>query len=108
MAVPRRATAFVSCAGMNSVLEALRYGVGLVAVPQTPEQAANVARLVELGLGERLDTKTVGVEALRAAIGRGASDPAVRGSLAGMRRAVLCGGGAARGVGLIERYLRHG
>ncbi|WP_373295456.1 nucleotide disphospho-sugar-binding domain-containing protein [Kitasatospora griseola] len=79
VAVLRRATAFVSHAGMNSVLEALRYGVGLVAVPQTPEQAANAVRPVELGLGERLDAGAVGVEALRAAIGRGASDPVVRG-----------------------------
>ncbi|MEV7122336.1 macrolide family glycosyltransferase [Kitasatospora griseola] len=102
VAVLRRATVFVSHAGMNSVMEALRYGVGLVALPQTPEQAANAARLVELGLGERLDAGAVGVEALRAAIGRGASDPVVRGSLAGMRRGVLRGGGVARGADLVE------
>ncbi|MFJ8441346.1 glycosyltransferase [Kitasatospora griseola] len=65
VAVLRRATAFVSHAGLNSALEALRYGVGLVAVPQAPEQAANAARLVELGLGERLGAGTVGVAAWR-------------------------------------------
>ncbi|PJN28027.1 hypothetical protein [Kitasatospora sp. CB02891] len=59
-------------------------------------------------MGERLDTGAVGAEALRAAIGRVASDPVVRGSLAGMRRAVLRGGGAARGADPVGQRLRHG
>ncbi|MFI9363027.1 nucleotide disphospho-sugar-binding domain-containing protein [Kitasatospora sp. NPDC053057] len=75
LAVLRRASAFVSHAGMNSVMEALTYGVGIVAVPRTPEQAANAGRLVELGLGERLDAATESAGALRAAIDRVASDP---------------------------------
>ncbi len=106
LAVLRRARAFVTHAGMNSVMEALHYGVGLVAVPQTPEQAANAGRLVELGLGERLDADTVSAETLRAAVDRVASDPAVRANLAAMRRAVLRSGGAARGADAIEHYLR--
>ncbi|MFH9347899.1 macrolide family glycosyltransferase [Kitasatospora sp. NPDC017646] len=107
LAVLRRATAFVSHAGMNSVMEALTYGVGIVAVPRTPEQDANAGRLVELGLGERLDdADTANPEALRVAIDRVTSDPAVRADLAEMRRAVRRGGGAARGADLIEGHLR--
>ncbi|MFE4517028.1 macrolide family glycosyltransferase [Kitasatospora sp. NPDC056783] len=102
LAVLRHATAFVSHAGMNSVMEALHYGVGVVAVPRTPEQAANAARLAELGLGERLDADTVNAEALRAAIDRVASDPTVRANLAGMRQAIRRSGGATRGADLIE------
>ncbi|WP_404870214.1 hypothetical protein ACI1MP_32645 [Kitasatospora griseola] len=59
-------------------------------------------------MGEWLDVGAVGVEAPRAAIGRVGSDPVVRGSLAGMRRAVLRGGGAARGADLVGQRLRHG
>ncbi|WBP84963.1 macrolide family glycosyltransferase [Kitasatospora cathayae] len=107
LAVLRRATAFVSHAGMNSVMEALTYGVGIVAVPRTPEQAANAGRLVELGLGERLDdAEPVSPEALWAAISRVAADPVVRADLAEMRRAVRRGGGAARGADLVEQYVR--
>ncbi|GAA1397529.1 hypothetical protein GCM10009639_35080 [Kitasatospora putterlickiae] len=105
-AVRRHAAAFVSHAGMNSVMEALDYGVGLVAVSRTPEQAANAARLSELGLGEHLDADLVSAEALRAAVSRVASDPAVRGNLAEMRHAVQRSGGATRGADVIEHYLR--
>ncbi|MFF4923284.1 macrolide family glycosyltransferase [Kitasatospora sp. NPDC001261] len=107
LAVLRHATAFVSHAGMNSVMEALHYEVGLVAVPRTPEQAANAGRLGELGLGECLDADMVSAEALRAAIDRVASDPAVRVSLAGMRQAILRSGGVTRGADVIEQYLRQ-
>lgn len=106
LAVLRHARAFVSHAGMNSVMEALYYGVGVVAVPRTPEQVVNAERLVELGLGERLAPDAVSVEALRAAIDRVASDREVRANLAGMRRAIRRGGGAGRGADLIEEYLR--
>ncbi|MET8631023.1 hypothetical protein ABZW30_46335 [Kitasatospora sp. NPDC004669] len=87
-------------------MEALHYEVGLVAVPRTPEQAANAGRLGELGLGERLDVDTVSPEALRAAINRVASDPTVRVNLAGMRQAILRSGGVARGADVIEQHLR--
>ncbi|MFK0293269.1 nucleotide disphospho-sugar-binding domain-containing protein [Streptomyces sp. NPDC090442] len=103
----RRATAFVSHTGMNSTMEALYYGVGLIAVPQMPEQAANAGRVVELGLGERLDARTVTAESLRAAVARVATDPAVRENLARMRKVVRESGGAARGADVVEEYLRR-
>jgi MGT family glycosyltransferase len=104
-AVLRHATAFVSHAGMNSVMEALYYGVGLVTFPHTPEQVANAERVVELGLGERMDPDTLTAESLRAAINKVASDPEVRANLAGMREAIQHSGGAARGADMIEDYL---
>ncbi|AIA01293.1 macrolide family glycosyltransferase [Streptomyces noursei] len=105
-AVLQRATAFVSHTGMNSTMEALYYGVGLIAVPQMPEQAANAGRVQELGLGEQLDARTVTAEALRAAVARVASDDAVRANLDRMRKVVRESGGAVRGVEVIEEYLR--
>lgn len=101
----RQAAAFVSHAGMNSTMESLYYGVGLVTVPQMPEQAANAERAQELGLGEQLDAATVTVESLRAAVTRVASDSAVRANLDRMRKVVRESGGAARGADLIEEYL---
>ncbi|MFG3114506.1 macrolide family glycosyltransferase [Streptomyces sp. NPDC048197] len=105
-AVLRHADAFVSHTGMNSTMEALYYGVGLIAVPQMPEQAANAGRVQELGLGEQLDAATVTAESLRAAVTRVASDPTVRANLDRMRKVVRESGGAARGADVVEDYLR--
>jgi MGT family glycosyltransferase len=66
VAVLRHASAFLTHAGMNSVMEALYHGVPLVAVPQIPEQRAVAARAAELGLGVVVGTPTP--EALRAAV----------------------------------------
>ncbi|MEU9121009.1 macrolide family glycosyltransferase [Streptomyces sp. NPDC048506] len=105
-AVLRHATAFVSHTGMNSTMEALYYGVGLVAVPQMPEQAANAGRVAELGLGEKLDPATVTAASLRAAVDRVVADSTVRANLDRMRKVVRESGGAARGADVIEEYLR--
>lgn len=105
-AVLRHADVFVSHAGMNSTMEALYYGVGLVTLPQMTEQAANAGRAQELGLGVQLDPATVTAESLRAAVTRVASDPAVRSNLDRMRTVVKSSGGAARGAEVIEDYLR--
>ncbi|GFE27008.1 macrolide family glycosyltransferase [Streptomyces nigrescens] len=105
-AVLRNAAAFVSHAGMNSTMESLYYGVGLITVPQMPEQAANAGRVQELGLGEQLDAATVTAESLRAAVARVTSDSAVRANLDRMRKVISESGGAVRGVDVIEEYLR--
>ncbi|MGG2461219.1 macrolide family glycosyltransferase [Streptomyces sp. RGM 3693] len=105
-AVLQRATAFVSHTGMNSTMEALYYGVGLIAVPQMPEQAANAGRVRELGLGEQLDARTVTAETLRSTVARVASDATVRTNLDRMWKVVRESGGAARGAEVIEEYLR--
>lgn len=104
LAVLRRAEVFITHAGMNSVLEALACGVGMVALPETPEQATNADRLQELGLGERLDTDALTPQALHAAVTRVATSAEICGNLARMRAAVQRGGGAARGADLIERH----
>jgi UDP:flavonoid glycosyltransferase YjiC (YdhE family) len=90
---------------MNSVMEALHYGVGMVTFPHTPEQVANAERVVELGLGERMEPDTMTAASLRAAIDKVASDPGVRANLAGMCEAIRRSGGAVRGADVIEDHL---
>ncbi|MGW1788233.1 macrolide family glycosyltransferase [Streptomyces tubercidicus] len=105
-AVLRHADAFVSHAGMNSTMEALYYGVGLITVPQMPEQAANAGRAQELGLGVQLDTATVTAESLRAAVARVTSDATMRTHLDRMCKVTRDSGGAVRGADVIEEYIR--
>lgn len=56
IAVLKAADVFVTHCGMNSVNEALYFGVPMVLVPQTPEQAGVANRTEELGAGKRLDS----------------------------------------------------
>ncbi len=105
LAVLRHAAAFISHAGMNSIMEALCHGVPLITFPQTPEQVANADRVRELGLGERLDATALTPEAVRDAVTRVSSSPAIRTNLDRMRRSIQDSGGVARGADEIERHL---
>ncbi|CAM3802226.1 macrolide family glycosyltransferase [Kibdelosporangium persicum] len=96
VAVLKQASAFITHAGMNSTMEALTYGVPLVASPMTPEQKANADRVVELGLGERVNPG----DDLRAAVERARTK-----DLSWMRAVIRDSGGAAKGADEIENYL---
>jgi len=52
-----RASLFITHGGMNSVNEALYYGVPMVVVPMGNDQPTVARRVVELGLGEALDAR---------------------------------------------------
>jgi MGT family glycosyltransferase len=105
LAVLRHAAAFVSHAGMNSTMEALSFGVPLITFPQMPEQVANADRVVELGLGERLDVHALTPRSLEQTVSRVAADERIRGNLGRMSRAISGSGGAVRGADVIEEYL---
>ena len=55
IAVLQQADVFVSHCGMNSVSESLFYGVPLIMLPQTAEQAGVAERVYQLGAGIKLD-----------------------------------------------------
>ena len=52
--VLRHTDVFLTHCGMNSVNEALYFGVPMVAMPFMNDQITNAARIVELGLGKRV------------------------------------------------------
>ncbi|NIH87815.1 macrolide family glycosyltransferase [Amycolatopsis granulosa] len=97
------ASAFVTHAGMGSVLEALYHGVPMVAVPQMAEQRLNAARLTELGLGVTLDRADVTVQALHNAVLRVSSDAGIAENVRGMREIVRTCGGAAEAADVVAR-----
>ncbi|WP_256920469.1 macrolide family glycosyltransferase [Streptomyces hilarionis] len=105
LAVLAQADAFVTHAGMGGTMEALHYGVPLVAVPQMAEQRVNAAQIERLRLGVHLPRETVTPQALREAVLRVSSDRDIRAAVAGMRREIAAAGGAGAAADLIERAL---
>ena len=72
--VLEQADVFVSHCGMNSVSESLYFGVPLVMLPQTPEQNAVAARVLELGAGLKLTDPAN----IQNTVGQVLNDPAFR------------------------------
>ncbi|MER7402484.1 macrolide family glycosyltransferase [Streptomyces sp. NPDC000070] len=99
-----RASAFVTHAGMGSVMEAVAHQVPMVAVPQMGEQRAVAERVAALDLGVRLDPDELTADGLRASVLRVAGDDRVRDGLRRMHRHAAEAGGAVTAVDRIEAY----
>lgn len=97
------ASAFVTHAGMGSLLESLYHGVPMVAVPQMAEQRLNAARLAELGLGVTLDRADVTAQALHNAVLEVTSDSRIGANVREMSGIVRGYGGAAAAADVIEK-----
>jgi MGT family glycosyltransferase len=96
------ARAFVTHAGMNSLMEALHRAVPVVAVPRLPEQVTNARRIVELGLGRALSVRRATAEALRAAVLAVSENAAIRERLAAMGAEMRASGGAVAAADHVE------
>jgi UDP:flavonoid glycosyltransferase YjiC (YdhE family) len=96
--------------GMTSTMEALSFGVPIVALPQTPEQRTNASRLAELGLGIRLELGQQTQEALRGAVSALLGDAEARVRLDWMRKEIERAPGAPAAAEVIEKAMRgrHG
>ncbi|MEU0089846.1 macrolide family glycosyltransferase [Kribbella sp. NPDC006257] len=101
--VLQHAKAFLSHAGMNSVMEALLNQVPLATFPQTAEQQANAGRVAELGLGRTITD--LSPESLRSTIDVVAADAAIRENLAAMASHVREAGGPIAAADAVETYL---
>ncbi|WP_164019562.1 macrolide family glycosyltransferase [Pyxidicoccus trucidator] len=105
LSVLAQANAFITHAGMGGTQEGLFCGLPMIAVPQAADQFANADRLVELGVGVRLDTAQATPEALRGALLQLTGDARVTARLAAIRKELREEGGAARAADLIEAEL---
>jgi MGT family glycosyltransferase len=104
--VLRRASAFVSHGGMNSVSESLLHGVPLVCVPQMGEQEV-VARQVEaLGAGLYLAKGEVTAHRLRESVRRVLDDERFRRQAAVVRQSFEVAGGPPCGADAILAFTR--
>lgn len=108
LAVLGHASAFVTHAGMGSVMEGVHQQVPLVAVPQMAEQRANADRIAGLGLGVELDPAGLDADVLWAAVTDVAGASAIRDRLTEMRAEMDAAGGATTAADVVERALDQG
>lgn len=103
--VLRHADVFLSHTGMNSTMEALYFGVPLVAFPLQPEQEANAHRVEDLGLGRRLPAHGISPALIRTVVAEVSEDPEIRSNLGTMSQRVRGAGGSTAAADAIEHYL---
>src|SRR3982750_4328385 len=95
---------FVTHGGMNSVMEAIYYGVPMVVLPQQPEQAMTAARVAELSLGVALEPEQITAGVLCDAVATVIGDAAYRSRVAYMKKAARDAGGYLRAADAIQQF----
>lgn len=104
--VLRRAAAFVTHGGMNSVSESLFHGVPVVVIPQMSEQAIVGRRVEELGAGLYLAKGEATADNLRQSVRRLLADEGFRRQAALVRASFSDAGGTARAASGIVAFTR--
>jgi MGT family glycosyltransferase len=105
--VLRHAAAFITHAGMGSVMESLAHGVPMVLVPYHVDQRVIARQAADLDLGRVLLRESAGPAALRAALDEVATGSRIAAAVAAMRRHVREAGGASRGADAVEALMRR-
>ncbi|MFN2201203.1 MAG: macrolide family glycosyltransferase [Caldilineaceae bacterium] len=107
--VLQEADLFVTHAGMNSVNEAVTYGVPMVLVPNTIEQTINASRIEQLSCGIYLDHKQLTAKSLEEAVSKVLSDPAASRGLGRLQESFREAGGTQLAADSVDRLkAKHG
>lgn len=105
MAVLKISDVFVTHCGMNSVNEALYYGVPMVLYPQTPEQSGVANRTNEVGAGVFL--KDASSESIRKAVDTVLQENSYQNAAKALSTSFRKQGGAAAAVDFIEKVIEQ-
>lgn len=103
--VLKHADVFVTHGGMNSINEALYYGVPMVVIPSMTDQPSNAERVEELKLGKRLEHKSITVDELEEVTMSVLSDSTIMSNVQEIQKKVLNAGNNEFGAKLIESYI---
>jgi MGT family glycosyltransferase len=101
----RRAVLAITHAGLNTVLDALTYGVPLVAVPLAFEQPAIASRVAWTASGEVLPLARLNTSRLRTAMRSVLGNPSFRKGAQRVQTSIEASGGASRAADIIEQAL---
>jgi MGT family glycosyltransferase len=108
LALLQKASLLITHAGQNTTLEALHFGVPMVALPRSADQPAMAARLEQAGVALRGSFWKSTPEGLRKLVNRVLTEPRFRQRGDELRQALSRTGGAAHAADLIEEMLRTG
>lgn len=108
LALLQKASLLITHAGQNTTLEALHFGVPMVALPRSADQPAMAARLEHAGVALRGSFWNSTPEALRQLVNRVLSEPHFRERANQLRQALGRTGGASHAADLIEAMPRTG
>jgi MGT family glycosyltransferase len=100
----RRAAAFVTHGGMNSVQEALYYGVPMVMAPQAADQFWIAARTAELGAATVLCSSRLTPGAIRTGVAEVLHGPAYASAAARIAQSLHRAGGPAHAADEIQQF----
>ncbi len=106
LALLQRAALFITHGGMNSVNEALYYGVPLVVVPQAADQLIVARRVAHLGAGVLLPQDRRTPSGLRSSAARVLADPRYRTAALRVGQTLRAAGGATQAADLVWTYTR--
>ena len=104
-AVLANASLAITHAGFNTVLDALSFGVPILALPLAFEQPATGARLVRAGVGRVVRPIAATPRRLRKEIRALLNEPGYRSTAAGLRSEIASAGGVRRAADILEAQL---
>lgn len=104
ISVLKKADVFMTHGGMNSISEALVYGVPMVVIPFMADQPTNARRIEELGLGKRLDYKGINSSKIKEAVFSILKDKDISTRVAGMQKKMESCPGNQGGADIIMDY----
>lgn len=102
VAVLKQASLFITHGGMNSMSEAMVYGVPMVVIPFVSDQPVNARQVENQGLGRVLDYKSVTAEILKEASFAVMEDPQIRENLRKIQEEIAHALGNSGAVRIIE------
>lgn len=104
--VLKRADVFITHGGMNSVMEALYFGVPMVVIPYMADQPMNVNRIEELNLGKRLEHKEITSKSLKDTTLNILKDKDIQQNILSMQSKIQEINGSEYGADLIIEYMK--
>jgi len=101
----QRASACITHAGFNTVMESLQCGVPMVAIPVTNDQPAVAARVQRAGAGEVISLRKFNAARLRSALERVLTVPDYLDRVRHLQASIARAGGVQRAADIVEELL---
>ena len=105
--VLRMADVFITHGGMNSISEALVHGVPMIVIPFMADQPVNARQIENLGLGKRMDYKTIHAQTLRETVLSVLTDERIKANLDNVQNWIANAPGNKGGAELVRDYYQE-